>query len=107
MRCARDGCGQIELPGVPLGSFYGSAYDEVTLPLEKHDVFVFCSDGVFEAMNPAGAEFGAQRLIQLVAPSRELSAKEIVDKIATAVEAFREGATPNDDMTIVVVRMTA
>jgi len=107
VRCSRDGCSQIELPGVPLGSFYGSTYDELTLPLEKNDLFVFCSDGVFEAMNHAGAEFGAERLIQTVAASRDRPAKDVVDKIATAVDVFRENATPNDDMTIVVVRITA
>ena len=47
-------CAQIELPGVPLGSFLGSTYDEVTFALHAGDVFVFCTDGVFEAMNADG-----------------------------------------------------
>ena len=34
IRCTEDGCGQIELPGVPLGSFPGVTYDEVTIPLQ-------------------------------------------------------------------------
>ena len=44
----------IELPGVPLGSFFGVTYDEMSFPLHPGDVFVFCSDGVSEAMNERG-----------------------------------------------------
>ena len=66
IRASADGVSQIELPGVPLGSFQGSTYDEVTLALHAGDVFVFCSDGVFEAMNVNGEEFTAARLIEVV-----------------------------------------
>ena len=59
IRCSADGCAQIELPGVPLGSFPGSTYDEVTFPLHAGEVYVFCTDGVFEAMNEHGQEFTA------------------------------------------------
>ncbi len=107
IRCSDDGCHQIELAGVPLGSFFGSAYDELTLPLQKDDVFVFCTDGVFEAMNPDGGEFGAARLIEAVEANRARPAKDIVEAIAGAVETFRDGAAPNDDTTILVLRITA
>ncbi len=50
---------QIELPGVPLGSFAGSTYDEVTFDLAPGDLFVFCTDGVSEAFDALGREFGA------------------------------------------------
>ncbi len=53
IRVTAEGASQIELPGVPLGSFFGVSYDELTLPLECRDLFVFGSDGVFEAMNGA------------------------------------------------------
>jgi len=97
----------IASPGVPLGTFPGVTYDEVTLPLVKGDVFVFCSDGVFEAMNERGEEFGAAGLMEVVGRTRTRSAKEIVDAIFEAVEAHRSGFPPNDDTTIVAVRITA
>src|SRR5919197_235801 len=50
VRASAEGVAQIELPGVPLGSFPGSTYDELTYALHAGDLFVFCSDGVFEAM---------------------------------------------------------
>jgi sigma-B regulation protein RsbU (phosphoserine phosphatase) len=100
-------CAPIELPGVPLGSFHGSTYDEVSLALHAGDVFVFCSDGVSEAMNEAGMEFTSERLIQVVDAVHDQPAAKIVDAIAEAVEAWRDGAPPNDDMTAVAVRITA
>ncbi len=107
IRCTAEACEQVALGGVPLGSFFGSTYDEQTLPLRRGDVFVFCTDGVFEAVNVAGEEFGAARLRAVVAANRERSAQALVEAIAAAVEAFRSGAPPNDDTTIVAVKLTA
>jgi sigma-B regulation protein RsbU (phosphoserine phosphatase) len=97
---------QIELPGVPLGSFFGVSYDEVTLPLAKGDVFVFASDGVSEAMNATGDEFGTERLMDMVDEFGDRSATEIVERISAAIEEHRAGAPPNDDSTVVVLRIT-
>jgi len=107
VRCSDEGCGQIVLPGVPLGSFPGSTYEELNFPLRKGDVFVFCTDGVFEAMDREGREFGAERLTAEIAATRDLDARQIIERITGAVERFRDGMPPNDDMTIVAVRITA
>jgi phosphoserine phosphatase RsbU/P len=97
----------IELAGVPLGSFPGSTYDELTLDLQAGDLFVFCSDGVFEANDLLLREFGTARLIKVIQENRERSAKEIVDAIFAAVQDFRGEAHPSDDMTAVAVKITA
>jgi phosphoserine phosphatase RsbU/P len=97
----------IELAGVPLGSFPGSTYDELTLELQAGDLFVFCSDGVFEANDLLLREFGSARLMKVIEEVRDRSAKEIVDAIFAAVEDFRGEALPNDDMTAVAVKITA
>jgi sigma-B regulation protein RsbU (phosphoserine phosphatase) len=98
---------QIELPGVPLGSFAGSTYDEVAFDLAAGDVYVFCSDGVFEASDAAGTEFGATRLLDVVRRNRQKSARDLVDAIVEAVHRFRGETPPNDDMTAVAIRITA
>ena len=107
IRASASGVSQIELPGVPLGAFQGSTYDELTFALHAGDMFVFCSDGVFEAMNSAGQEFSAERLMAVVEGARQLSAADAVKAIFAAVEEFRAGAPPNDDMTAVVVKITS
>lgn len=106
IRCSGDACGSVEIAGVPLGSFAGSGYDEVTFELHRDDLFVICTDGVFEALNAEGAEFGSARLLDIVRESRALAAKEIVDRIFAAVEAFRGGEPSHDDMTAVAIRIT-
>ncbi|MEO8258487.1 MAG: GAF domain-containing SpoIIE family protein phosphatase [Acidobacteriota bacterium] len=98
---------QIELPGVPLGSFAGSTYDEVMFDLAAGDVYVFCSDGVFEAADASGREFGASRLLDVVSRNRQKSARDLVDAISDAVQEFRGDTAPNDDMTAVAIKITA
>jgi sigma-B regulation protein RsbU (phosphoserine phosphatase) len=98
---------QIELPGVPLGSFAGSTYDEVGFDLAAGDVYVFCSDGVFEANDAAGCEFGATRLLDVVGRNRQKTAAGLVDAIVAAVQEFRGRTAPNDDMTAVAIKITA
>jgi sigma-B regulation protein RsbU (phosphoserine phosphatase) len=106
IHCSGDRCGQIELPGVPLGSFPGVTYDEVQLPLRMGDLLVFCTDGIFEATNDEGQEFGARRLCEVVEAHRQASARAIVDAIFDAVAAFAHAGPHTDDMTAVAVKIT-
>jgi sigma-B regulation protein RsbU (phosphoserine phosphatase) len=106
IRCSGESVAQIELPGVPLGSFAGSVYDELSFDLLAGDLFVFCTDGVFEANDALGREFGAERLLQVVADTRTQTTREIVDAIFAAVQQFRADTPPNDDMTAVALKIT-
>ena len=92
---------------MPLGSFAGSTYDEVSFDLAAGDLFVFCTDGVFEANDALGREFGAERLLQVVSAVRSKAPREIVDAIFAAVQEFRGDTPPNDDMTAVALQITA
>ena len=107
IHCTADSCVQIQCPGVPLGLFAETAYDEVSLPLGTGDVFVICSDGIYDAMNEAGDEFGVERTMEVVQRMRGEPAKKMVDAIFDAAIAFRGSAEQNDDMTAVVVRITS
>lgn len=106
IRCSGDDVAQIDMPGVPLGTFGSSTYDEVKLPLATGDVFVFCSDGIFEAFDESGREFGSARVIEVIKANRHRPAKELVAEMINAVHAFCGDAEQSDDRTIVVVRIT-
>jgi phosphoserine phosphatase RsbU/P len=106
VRCSNDQVSQVEIPGVPLGLFAGSTYDEVTFDLLPGDVYVFCSDGVYDANDARGDEFGTERLLRVVNETRLKPAREIVDAIFSAVLDFRGDTAPNDDMTAVAIRIT-
>jgi sigma-B regulation protein RsbU (phosphoserine phosphatase) len=95
----------IEVAGVPLGSFPGSSYDEVTLSLEPGDLFVFCSDGISEARDEPGREFGTARLLQAVERGSRGSARDLVDAVFASVMEFRGEAPLHDDMTAVAVKI--
>src|SRR5688500_5160674 len=51
IRCTDGKAAQIDMPGVPLGSFGTSTYDDLVVPLASGDVFVLCSDGISEAFD--------------------------------------------------------
>jgi len=108
LRRSGDECSQIELPGVPLGSFPGVAYDEISFDLHPGDLFVFCTDGIFETLSPEGVEFGAGRLCRLVQEQGGgRTPREIVDAIFDAVSRFRGDRPQDDDMTAVAVTITS
>ncbi len=97
-------------PGLALGLGGAALFDSVTreerIALDPGDVLVLYTDGVTEAMNSTSEEFGEVRLASTVSAHREESAGGIRDAIVDAVKAFRSGAPPNDDLTLVIVRAT-
>jgi hypothetical protein len=102
-----SGVSQIELPGVPLGLFAGSSYDEAAFDLAVGDAYVFCSDGVFEARDAVGREFGATRLLDVIKGHRHESSRDLVDEIFATLDEFRGARPPDDDMTAVAIKITA
>ncbi len=107
IRCSGGKAAQIaRCPGVPLGSFAGSTYDEVTLDLQPGDVFVFCSDGIFEAFNEAGEEFGAAAADRGGRAHPPQSGEGDRRRDLRRVQEFRGDAEQTDDQTVVVVKIT-
>jgi len=109
IRCTADGSSsaQIELPGVPLGSFGTTTYDEIVVPANPGDVFAFCSDGISETFSESGAELGSRPIAEVVRAHRDKPAAEIVEQIFATMSAFRGHAEQTDDQTAVVVRILA
>jgi len=107
LRSTAEGCTPIELPGIPLGTFPGTEYDQAIIEIAAGDIFVFCTDGIFETFNASDEEFGTARVAEIVQSRRGSSAASIADAIFEAVEGFRGEAAQADDMTIVVVNVTA
>jgi sigma-B regulation protein RsbU (phosphoserine phosphatase) len=105
IRVSRGQADFVQLPGVPLGAFVGVSYDEASFPLEAGDVFVFCSDGVSEAMNERQQEFTPERLREVVQEGKDLPSAQLVQRIVEAVADHRAGFPSNDDMTVVAVRV--
>jgi sigma-B regulation protein RsbU (phosphoserine phosphatase) len=107
IRCTATECAPIEIPGVPLGFFPDTSYDELAFELHRDDLFVFYTDGILDSVDGRGVEFGAERLRQVIADHRTASPRDIIDAIFNAVAAFRGTHTQPDDMTAVAVKITA
>ena len=107
VRCVAGKAELIPLPGVPLGSFGSSTYDEVAFDLQPDDLYVFCSDGITETFSESGDEFGSDRLKGVVEANWQKPAKEIVAEIFRAMQLFRGDAPQTDDQTAVAVKITS
>ena len=94
----------IALPGIPLGLFDNVEYEQLTIPIESGDVFVFHSDGVTEAWN-GKEEFGSARLTTLVTKHGHKSASDLGQKIEDTLRDWAKEHLANDDVTLVVVRV--
>ena len=81
-----------------------SVYEFGVEMIETGDVLVMYTDGITEIMDPGGNEFGESGLIETVASSRDLSARQIASAVLTAAGKFGQGAPQADDQTLVVLR---
>ncbi len=90
-----------------LGLFPGAAYDKWTRVVQPGDIFLLFTDGVHEAYNAAGEEFGLDRLRDLVAANLSRPSSELSQTVVDAVHAFIQPATPADDICLVTVEVTA
>ncbi|MGH1366955.1 MAG: PP2C family protein-serine/threonine phosphatase [Calditrichia bacterium] len=91
--------------GMEKGITFGKTIQEVTVPLQKDDLFIFYTDGFPEAMNKDREEFGDERFEQAIDKLSENSSEGILDGIFKEVRRFTRSTPQHDDMTIVVVRV--
>jgi sigma-B regulation protein RsbU (phosphoserine phosphatase) len=92
--------------GTILGILEQTPYERVEMGLSPGDVLVLYTDGVSEAMNALGQEFGEERIADVVeAMPRELTAKEMAARLFASLGEFLDGVEPQDDITILVLRV--
>jgi len=87
-----------------LGLLPRARFEQGVERLEQGDVLVLYSDGVVEAANAKGEEFGEDRLIAAVEPAAD--PREIRDSILRAVRAFTGSDVLADDQTLLAIRYT-
>jgi sigma-B regulation protein RsbU (phosphoserine phosphatase) len=90
--------------GLPLGMFYEERFSTSQLRLSSDDVIVLCSDGVTETENPAGADYGHQRVIEQVRGARDPRPDALLGRCLDDLYGFRAGASQRDDVTLMLVR---
>jgi phosphoserine phosphatase RsbU/P len=92
--------------GIALGVVDGVPFKQAHIQLEAGETLLLFSDGVTEAMNAQSQEFGTERLQALFSSALKAgtSAKEIVEKVISAVDSFAANAEQSDDITCVALQ---
>ena len=100
----RDGSmKELTTGGMVLGLFAGAPYEAETVRLQPDDHLVLFTDGVVEALNSAGEEFGMERLTALLRANARAATPEILAHLREAVLSFSAHTPQHDDITMMVL----
>ncbi|HEY8561557.1 MAG TPA: SpoIIE family protein phosphatase [Pyrinomonadaceae bacterium] len=95
---------QLASGGFPLGIMPFAEYEIGETRLDSGEALVVYSDGVSEAANLKGEEFGMDRLSQVINRNLAASASGLRDKVESALSSFTQTAPAGDDITLVIVK---
>jgi serine phosphatase RsbU (regulator of sigma subunit) len=100
------GLRRLESGSMPVGFFSHAPYADQTEQLQPGDVLIVYTDGVTEALDVQGQEFGEERLTDILKQRHSEDASTVLDEIVNAVQTFARGAAQHDDVTAMVVKFT-
>ncbi|HOX92858.1 MAG TPA: PP2C family protein-serine/threonine phosphatase, partial [Spirochaetales bacterium] len=104
-RRAKNEVELVELKSVPIGVERGSTYQRLSLKLEDGDLVALYTDGVVEALNESGKQYGRKSLSQAMIKYKDLAPKEIANKIKNDLEVFAGSVRQHDDQTVLVLKI--
>ncbi len=97
-------------PGMVVGIDSGSVFDRLTVdfavPLERDDCLLLYTDGITEALNSNGDEFGVERTTQAIRASAMNGAQAVVKRLIDDLRNFVGSHPQNDDITLIAIRKT-
>jgi len=107
LRCTSGATEIIELSigGMVLGLFQETEFQEAAIDLRPGDLSVVFTDGVTDALNTAGEEFGVERLKEVLRAAIGAPASEISERLTDTMREWIGNAEQHDDLTFVVVAM--
>ena len=97
---------ELAATGMPAGLTQDADYDVSTAVLGPGELLLAYSDGVTDASPEelGGDPLGTEGLAAMVAPLRDLPARELLDRLDEEMERFLQGRDPDDDLTMVAVK---
>jgi sigma-B regulation protein RsbU (phosphoserine phosphatase) len=96
----------VEYGDTPLGMFRDTHYHQHFIRFERGQVMVVYTDGITEATNNDGEEYGVDRFARRVLEGIELPAKQLIDHVRKGVADFTERKFLDDDGTLFIVKAT-
>jgi sigma-B regulation protein RsbU (phosphoserine phosphatase) len=91
--------------GPIIGTFLDGPYEQETIQLQSGDMLVVYTDGVTEALDPAGVEFDEEKLRSIVVESLQLPARELAARVIAKVLEWQGRASQHDDITLIIVKV--
>jgi len=101
---AEGGVERLQAGGIVLGVLEDAPYSAEEVELRPGDGLIIFSDGLVEAENAAGEEFGVDRVIRYLRQNRSASAGDTIKGLLAAVQDFVAPAQPRDDMALIWLR---
>jgi sigma-B regulation protein RsbU (phosphoserine phosphatase) len=95
----------LEIGGPIIGAFPFMEYTSASVQLRPNDVIFFFTDGLSEAMNTDGVEYGEDRIRDFILGCRDKEPAEIMKLILDDVYAYDPTTPPRDDTTIIAMKM--
>jgi len=74
--------------------------------LKAGQILLLSTDGLWETQNQAGSMFGKDKIYEIIRQKSHASAREILDTIVLTLESFRQNLEPEDDITLVVIKIS-
>ncbi|PYI92495.1 MAG: hypothetical protein DME97_09215 [Verrucomicrobia bacterium] len=100
----------VKPPGMVLGIDSGSVFDRITvdfvLSLNRDDCLLLYTDGVTEALDVNGDEFGPERMMECVRASAPEGAPAMISRLIDELRSFVGSQPQNDDITLIAIRKT-
>lgn len=91
----------------PIGIERSSVYENEKLTVELGDIIILFTDGLIEALNHEGRQFGIENLSRIVSENHASSAKEIATEVKHNLQAFLGSANLHDDQTLLIMKIKA
>jgi sigma-B regulation protein RsbU (phosphoserine phosphatase) len=101
---AQAGVRRLSSGGPILGAFEDAVFPEETLHLCDQDILVLFTDGVIEARNPQGEEFGEDRLLARLTSNAASPLKTLLNGVFSSVREFCDQTELSDDATLTITR---
>lgn len=92
------------LANAPIGLWPGLEYEGEEIDIKGRPLFIY-TDGLNEAENTAQEQFGDDRLLTILRNTHFDNARQVIESLQTEVELHRNGAEPNDDLTMMCIRV--
>jgi len=103
--CAsEDSLSLLKATGMPLGIDLATDFKQRTIQIQPGDFLVLYTDGITEAFDEHGEEYGMERLQRVVYDVRNATVAEIQDSLLQTVNDFSQNIAPADDITLMVVK---